>query len=367
VRGICAQCTRRTWLLGMLGVRLDFRARDLERLWSLLELADRCLIDAIGGRRRSGLHAAYEAWEPAHISAPAPANEYSEQLCLHHSAYPAILHGDTLAPHTLSVRGGMSRLEDMLKQKVVAIVGTRRATDYGMELARELARGLAASGLTVVSGFGEGIPSAVHAGVLEANARPLGVIAGEVAHCSPAWCAPLYRRIVDEGCAISEQVTSSGLRARTWWQAASIRTLALLAELTIVIEASEHPRELACARLAWTRGRDVAAIPGRVSSPASKGTNALLMQGARLIRDTQDALDALYGVGARDGVEQQLRPPALEPRLAKVLERVARGEDTVAKLSVRGTKSGELALALIELELRGLLVRGDGARYVPSA
>jgi DNA processing protein len=363
VRDVCHLCARRAWLLDALGVRLDFRARDPACLWRLLELADRDLIDAIGGRRRADLHGAYEAWKPA----AGPADEVAERVCLHHPAYPTILRADALAPRTLSVRCGLGRLNEMLAQKVVAVVGTRKATDYGMEIARELARGLACAGLTVAGGLGEGIASAVQAGVLEARRKPLCVMVGGVTRCTPAWCAPLYRRVTEEGCAISEQQDLPGARTRSWWQAARDRTLALLAEMTIVVEAGEHPRELACAHVAWTRGRHVAAVPGRVSSPASRGTNGLLMSGARLVRDAQDALDALYGVGARQATEQRIEPAALEPRLAEVLEGVGRGEDTVAKLLARGGQPGELALTLAELELRGLLVRGDGGRYVPSA
>jgi DNA processing protein len=363
VKGTCPQCERRAWLFAKLGVRLDFRARDLTRLWDLLELADRDLIDAVGGRWRADLHAAYEAWKPVE----GPADGDVQGICLHHPAYPQALRGDALAPRALSVRGGLGRLKEMLAQRVVAVVGTRRATDYGMELARELARGLASSGLTVAGGLGEGIANAVQAGVLEARARPLSVMAGSLRRCSPVWCAPLYRRVVEEGCAISEQQGSSSERCRAWRQAAGDRTLALLSELTIVVEAGEHPRELACARVAWTRGRHVAAVPGRVKSPASLGTNALLMSGARLVRDAQDALDVLYGVDARTASEPRIEQGTLEPRLAKVLEGIRRGDDTVAKLAARGAEPGGLALALAELELRGLLTRGDGARYVPSA
>lgn len=294
-----------------------------------------------------------------------PTDESLESLCKHHPSYPSILRGDALAPNRLYVQGGMGRLTDMLNEKVVAIVGTRRPTDYGMEVARGLACGLAVSGLTVASGFGEGIPSAVQTGVLEAHAKPLSVTAGSLTRCSPVWCAPLYRRVVGDGCAISELQPSPGQRIRAWWQPGSVRTLALLAQLTIVVEAGEHPKELACARVAWTRGKDVAAVPGRVSSPTSKGTNALLMNGAKLVRRTQDALDVLYGVGACLADVQEHKPQALEPRLAKVLARVSRGQDTLSKLTTRDANPGDLALALTELELRGLLLRGDGARYLP--
>jgi len=346
-----------------LGTPLDFRARDLARFWGLLELSDHELIEAVGGRRRDELRAAYDAWTPIRDEQTSGV----ESICKHHPSYPAVLSGDALAPHMLSVRGGLRRLADMLQGKVVGIVGTRRATDYGMELARELARGLATSGLTVAGDLGEGIAAAVHTGVLEAHAQPLCVIAGGVTRCSPAWCGPLYRRIVEEGCAVSELQVSEGLRPRTWWDPANGRTLALLAQMTIVVEAGEHPRELACARVAQARGRDVAAVPGRVSSPASKGTNALLMDGAKLLRDAQDALDVLYGVGTRATAVQERAQVTLEPRLAEVLEGVGRGADTLTKLAARGSQPSELALALIELELRGLLVRGHAGRYVPSA
>lgn len=363
MRDVCSQCRRRAWLLDKLAVALDFRARELVCLWSLLELSDRDLIDAAGGRRRVELHEAYDAWE----GPDEQADRDLEWICRHHAAYPACLRGDALAPCALSVRGGLDRLHETLAGKVVAVVGTRRATDYGMELARELARGLASCGLTVAGGVGEGIARAVHTGVLEAGAMPLGVMAGSPRSCSPVWCEPLYRRLVEKGCAISEHAPFWRPRTRSWWSLAVDRTLALLSELTIVVEAGEHPRELACARVAWTRGKHVAAVPGRVTSPASKGTNGLLMNGARLVRNTQDTLDTLYGLGTMPAEDQTIASAALEPPLAKVLAEVGRGKDTVARLAEGDIEPEQLALALAELELKGLLVRGDGGRYLPSA
>jgi DNA processing protein len=360
VSGVCPQCARRSWLLTKLSVPLDFRARDLSRFWSLLQLPDGELIEALGGRRRAELHAAYAQWEPA----PTQDGGDVATVCRHHCAYPRSLREDALAPHTLSVRGGVERLTGMLDEKVVAIVGTRRATDYGMETARGLARGLAASGVTVASGLAEGIPTAVHAGALEAHGATLTAMAAGVERCSPAWCGVLYRRITSSGCAISE--TPSSRRAWRWGEPARARTLALLAQLVIVVEAEEYPWELACAHVARTLGRPVAAVPGRVSSPVSRGTNSLLMGGAQMVRSPQDALDLLYGIDMRETTDSSVESVELEPRLATVLERVGAGEDTVAKLAARGVESADVAVALTELELRGLLLRGDGGRYMPS-
>jgi DNA processing protein len=356
--GACPCCIRRRWLLGELSGRLDLCARDPMRLWSLLELSNRDLIEAIGGRRRPELRAAYAGLEPGTIDAGADV----ETICRHCHTYPRALRESPLAPHALSVRGGIQRLDGMLNQTVVAIVGTRRASDHGMETARNLARGLAASGVTVASGLAEGIAVAAHSGALEARGATFTVMAGGLERCSPTWCEALYHGVSAHGCAISEMPAS--LPARYWGVLARAHTLALLARMVIVVEARERPSELACARIADALGKPLAAVPGPVSSPVSRGTNRLLMQGASLVRGPQDALDLLYGLGTRKAPESLVE---LEPRLATVIERVSAGEDTLAKLTARGAALDDVALALTELELRGLLLRGDGGRYVPRA
>ena len=145
-------------------------------------------------------------------------------------------------------------------------------------------------------------------------------------------------------------------RERRWWRPARARTLALLAQLVIVVEAGEHPCELACAHIARHEAGTVAAVPGRVSSPASKGTNALLMGGAQLVRSPQDALDLLYGVRDADGrrAREQASASSSSPDLRTVLEQVgARQGHDGAKLTARGCEPDEIALALAELELTG--------------
>jgi DNA processing protein len=361
--GVCRECARRAWLLAKLGRRLDRELRRYEQssFYALLELSDTELIEAIGGNCRAELHSAYAAWQPT----PAAPERQPRALCRHHAAYPRSLREDALSPHSFGLRGGgIERLRGLLDEKIVAIVGTRTASDYGMEVARELARGLAASGVTVASNFDEGISSAVLGGALEADGAPLAVMSSGVERCTPAWRAPLYRRLLEHGCSIAESCASS--RRRRWWQAASARTLALLSQLVIVVEATDEPYELACANVALARARYVAAVPGRVSSPGSAGTHRLLMAGARLVRGAQDALDVLYGVGIYRVPGPTLDPLELQPHVASVLEMVSRGQDTPAKLVAHGANSAEVAVALAELELCGALSRGDAGRYLPS-
>jgi DNA processing protein len=261
----------------------------------------------------------------------------------------------------LFVVGGVKRLLALTANPVAAIVGSRRASDYGIEMARSIARGLVASGVTITSGFADGIASAAHAGALELDGWTIAAMAGGVETCTPAGRRALYERVTSRGCALAE--LPCGARQRRWCEIARARTVAGLAQLTIVVEADEHPRELAEARAARALGRTVAAVPGRVTSALSRGTCALLMDGAPLVRDARDALELLYGHGSSPPrAPAAPNSAAVEPRLRTVLEQVGAGNDTLSKLAVAHPE--ETMLALCELELMGLLARGDGGRYV---
>ncbi|MGA2322087.1 MAG: DNA-processing protein DprA [Solirubrobacteraceae bacterium] len=140
----CAACVRRSWLLGVLSALLDYHRRDRERLSELLALEDRELIQAIAGTRRAELMARHERFDPSALRAPAELST----VCRHDRRYPGKLT-DRGAPHMLYVVGGTGRLRELTDGATVAIVGSKKPSDYGMEIARSLARGLAASGVTV--------------------------------------------------------------------------------------------------------------------------------------------------------------------------------------------------------------------------
>jgi DNA processing protein len=369
----CRDCLRRSWLLGVLSPRLEYRARSRERLLELLELSDEKLIQAIGGGRRAELRERYARFEPQDINWSAGV----EAICRHNRGYPHALAGDG-APRMLYVADTAQRLEALGEQPAVAIVGSRKATDYGMEMARSLARGLAASGVTVTGGLSDGIAVAAQAGALEVDGKTLTVMDGGLDVACPARRRALYKRVLKRGCAVAEMPCGCG--SRSWCHTARERVVAGLAQLTIVVEADEDPGDLLGARIAQALGRTVAAVPGRVTSPVSRGTHALLMKGAPLVRGPGDALDLLYGEdpaqkidgSARRTTRPPTRPtagasqaPQLEGRLRATLEQVGAGRDTPAKLTAASEDAGEVLLALSELELMGLLTRGDGGRYVP--
>ncbi len=134
--------------------------------------------------------------------------------------------------------------------------------------------------------------------------------------------------------------------------------------MTIVVEAAERSGSLITAEVAADLGRDLGAVPGPVTAWRAAGTNALLRDGATLIRDSRDVLDAVVGVGVRPEATAAAPTPALEPRLASILRAVGDGRDTLAALAGTPDQAQATLRALTELELGGHLRRVPGGRYV---
>jgi DNA processing protein len=354
----CASCLRRGWLLARLSAGLDRRACDLDRLMALLALDDEELLRALAGSRRATLEADYGAFDPQN----ARRARGVEALCVHDRGYPGALRHPA-APRMLHVQGGVERLAKLASAPLVAIVGSARATDYGMETARTLARGLAACGVTVLNGSMDGIAVAAQAGVLEGGGRGLSVVGGGLDVAHPARRRALHARLIEHGCAVSE--LPCGCDGRRWGPVAAERITARLAQLVVVVEAREDPRELAPALIARQLGRIVAAIPGRVTSSASSGTHALLIDGARLVRGPADVLELLHPRCPPAPSLRREETARLTAPLREVLELVGAGRDTPGKLIDGTHDAAEVLLALSQLELMGLLARGDGGRYLP--
>jgi DNA processing protein len=360
----CGRCLRRSWLLSELSGPLDYCARDRERLLELLALDDEELLDAVAGRRRAELRSRYERFE----SFPKLSSDgETESICRHSADYPHALSG-ACAPHMLELSTGASRFARLLERPVVAILGSTGASDYGMEMARSIARGLAASEVNVVAARCDGIALAAHAGALEAGAS-IAVVGGGLGVSYPARHRPLYERVKRAGCAVSELPDRAS--GRRWGGLAAERIVVELADLTVLVEAEQTAAQLTGARLAEALGRPLAAIPGRLTSPLSRGPHALLMQGASLIRGPEDALELLYrnGLGGQPR-SAETNTPAIEQtrglsvELQNIMERVGSGYDTPDKLTRAGIDPADALLGLSELELCGLLGRGDGGRYV---
>jgi DNA processing protein len=338
-------------------------ARDRARLLELLALPDEQLLEALAGRRKPELRAHYETFRAEELT-----DDPRLQSIRHRHGYPGALDGPA-APPMLHVEGGTARLSALAAAPVVTILGSRHASDYGIQMARSLARGLAASGVTVAASLTDGIAVAAHAGALDAGGRSIAVLGGGLRVSCSVRRRALYERVTRTGCAVSE--LPHECTGRRWGVLASERTLAALPRVAVVVEADAGPGELAAARQAQALGRTVAAIPGRVTSPLSRGTNELLMAGAGLVRGARDVLDLLYAADATRSSDQASAAAGAVPQndlradLRAVLERVGAGCDTPDGLTRAGMELSAVLLALSELELRDLLVRGDGGRYLP--
>jgi DNA processing protein len=355
----CEACLGRSALIAALAHHIARAAADRRRLPALLALADADLIAAVAGARAGefrALRAAFDR-EPARARLAAAG---LEAVCRHGARYPAALRELPDAPALLHVAGGIARLETLLDEPAVAVVGARAAAPYGLEVARTLGRGLAGAGVTVISGMALGVDSAAHAGALEVGGPTLAVLAGGADVAYPASKRGLHARIRASGAVVSE--LPPGFSAHRWCFPARNRLIAALSRVTVVVEAADRSGSLITADLARALGRDVGAVPGPVTARGSAGTNALLFDGAHVVRDAQDVLDLLFGAGVRSA------PPArgasgLEPRLRRLLEAIGEGRDTIAALARTPEETEAATLGLAELELLGRVRREAGGRY----
>jgi DNA processing protein len=265
--------------------------------------------------------------------------------CRHDSAFPIGLVDAADAPRALIGRGDHALLERLEPQETVTIVGARRASSYGREVARELARELTAAGLLVTSGLAFGIDACAHRGALDAGTTVAVLGCGpDIAY--PASHRSLWRRICEHGLVLSELPPGTG--AWRWTFPARNRIMAALAGMTVVVEAAQRSGSLITADLAADLGRDLGAVPGPINSRVSAGTNDLLAGGACLIRDGQDVLDAMLGPGVR---KAERVGADLDSHLRHVLVEVERGAETsdaiAATLDLDGAAAAA-ALAMLE-------------------
>ena len=265
--------------------------------------------------------------------------------------FPAHLRSIHDPPAGLFVRGGASL--DLLERVSVAIVGARACSSYGASVAETLGRELAAAGIVVVSGLARGVDAAAHRGALQAGPT-VAVLGCGIDRDYPRAHASLAAEIAGNGLILSEY--APGVEPAPWRFPARNRIVAGLARATVVVEARERSGALITADLALDEGREVMAVPGEITSHLAHGTNALLRLGATPVTCAGDVLAAI-------GVE--LPPPrapaALDPRQQRVYDAVATAATTADELArTTGLSAGDLAAALMALELLGLVTEVDG-------
>lgn len=279
------------------------------------------------------------------------------------AAYPASLRAIADPPPLLYVKGELRDNDS----RAIAIVGSRSASDYGRRIARDLARGLASFGFTVVSGMARGIDGMAHESALQAGGRTLAVLGSGVDRAYPPEHEMLYRRISENGAVISE--LPMGARPVAFNFPARNRLISGLSLGVVVVEATEKSGSLITASLAAEQGREVFAVPGEAGASRSRGSHRLIRQGAKLVETVEDIIEEIAPQLSRrngDAAPASARSlpensgPAARHIFA-LLKETSLQVDQVIEQS--GLPAPQVLQVLLDLELQGFVCQTPGKIY----
>lgn len=278
--------------------------------------------------------------------------------------YPSRLKEIYDYPAVLYVRGSLPGQDE----PCLAVVGTRRPTIYGRQVTEEIVTDLARSGVTIVSGLARGIDSVAHRAALEAGGKTIAVFASGLDIVYPGENAKLAREVMERGALVSEYPL--GVKPKPDNFPLRNRIMSGLSLGVLVVEAGERSGALITAHQALEQNREVFAIPGSILSPASQGTNWLIQEGAKLVRNYTDILQELnlavvaqqteikeFSLAEESGVEG-----SVESAILKQLSSEPSHIDEVCRRS--GLSMPEVSSALAMLELRGVVKQVGSMNYV---
>jgi len=278
------------------------------------------------------------------------------------AAYPASLRAIADPPPLLYVKGELRDNDS----RAIAIVGSRSASDYGRRIARDLARGLASFGFTVVSGMARGIDGMAHESALQAGGRTLAVLGSGVDRAYPPEHEMLYRRISENGAVISE--LPMGARPIAFNFPARNRLISGLSLGVVVVEATEKSGSLITASLAAEQGREVFAVPGEAGASRSRGSHRLIRQGAKLVETVEDIIEEIAPQLSRRGdaapASARSLPENSGPAARQIfalLKETSLQVDQVIEQS--GLPAPQVLQVLLDLELQGFVCQTPGKIY----
>ena len=276
-----------------------------------------------------------------------------------HPAYPRLLREISGRPPILYARGDVTPADE----NAVGIVGTRRATPYGRQVAERIAGELAEAGVTVISGLARGIDAAAHAAALDAGGRTIAVLGSGPDVIYPAEHRILAERILESGAIVTEQPPGTKPDAQNF--PARNRIISGMSIAVVVIEAPARSGALITASFAADQGREVFVVPGSVLAASSEGSNALLRDGARIVCSGADVLEDLdLGTAGTAGSVQTALPMDEMDEDERLVLGVMRPDPRhIDELTEEtGLPAAVVGAALMKMELKGL-VRNFGAQF----
>ncbi|MBL7165396.1 MAG: DNA-protecting protein DprA [Dehalococcoidales bacterium] len=279
-------------------------------------------------------------------------------LTWHDALYPSRLKEIHDYPPVLYIHGSLLPEDEWC----LAVVGTRRASAYGRQVTEEIVADLAGSRITVASGLAKGIDSIAHRSALDAGGRSIAVFAHGLDIVYPIENTSLARRIAQHGALISE--FPLGTRPKPEYFPRRNRIISGISLGVLVVEAGTTSGALITANMALEQNREVLAVPGSILSPASRGTNRLIQEGAKLVRDYRDILEELnLGAVAQQIEMKEVLPESdTESLLLKQLSAEPTHVDEVCRAS--GLPVSTVSSTLAMMELKGLVRTIGSMKYV---
>ncbi len=276
------------------------------------------------------------------------------------AGYPRRLKEINQAPPVLYIRGSIEMADDW----AVAVVGTRRVTPYGRQVAIELSQFLAQNGVTVVSGLARGVDSVSHSSALQSGGRTIAVLGNGVDVVYPPEHRKLSEEILQSGALISDYPVGTPPESQNF--PPRNRIISGLSLATIVVEAGEKSGALITAEFALDQGREVFAVPGSILAAQSTGTNRLIEQGARPLLKMSEILEVLKLDKLPEMRETRRVMPTSESekKILKYLGQEPSHIDTLCQLS--GLPVNEVSATLTMMELKGMVNSVGGMNYVAA-
>jgi len=278
---------------------------------------------------------------------------------LEDAEYPSQLKSIYDPPPVLYCKGQLPKPD----QALISIVGSRRASRYGLQMAEKIAYDLALAGVGIVSGLARGIDTAAHRGALKANGYTLGVLGSGVDVVYPPENKGLVQQMQEQGAVISEYPLGTYPLAGNF--PARNRIISGLSQGVLVIEAGSRSGALITVDFALEQGRDVFALPGNINSPFSQGTNQLLKEGAKLVTSAEDILEEL-NLACRNHTPQT-QPQAIQLDFfeTQIYNALEDGEKQLEELvRITGLDAGRISAMLTMLEIKGIIKQLPGKIFV---